>query len=654
MRYALLIFIFIFASSAVFARADYRVEGNDIFITLDGFGVKSKYMKVEIWSDNMVRIVSTMNDEFSEPGFYLFERASADLKIRVAHVQNNIEIKTNSLVINIAENGLVRLMDNKGRRLLVESDRSCEEIFHADNKSSIVQSFFLARNEKIYGAGQNPDIESYNIRGQAIEMKQSNISVFTPIIYSDKAYAFIWDNYSAGKLNDSLACLRFESQLADDISYFFISAENWDGIAKEIRAVSGKTQLLPQWAFGHILNPIACNTGQKPEDIYLQYTSAGIKTEKQNPDYEFFAKEHELMEKVDDEHPLINAYSYIHVREEYKQAIDSDSTKRFVIPTRINLPGIQQYGAYSISADVEGNWEAFANQISAGITSGLSGQPYWATIPGGSKRDAAINESSYRELMVRWYQFAAFNPILQSVAYSPGAWFFDPENDESRAIAKAVELRYMLAPYVYSTAANVVNNNESFMSSLMFDYINDPKVFDVNDQFLFGKSLMVCPVTKQGSRSREVYLPSGTEWFNFDTGLKLSGGKKISTKAELDRIPVFVKAGSIIPLQVPFVSDDAGAPETITEIRVYAGYDCQFALYQDEGIGNGYKTGQSSVILFDYSERRGTLTINSIEGTYPGMPAEQIFKVVFINDSEGEPVDEQIVKYQGKRVRMKF
>ena len=259
--------------------------------------------------------------------------------------------------------------------------------------------------------------------------------------------------------------------------------------------------------------------------------------------------------------------------------------------------------------------------------------------------------------MVRWYQYAAFTPVFQGSPTGEEAWELGGEgNPAFEAIKKAIVLRYRLMPYIYSQANKVYQENDIMTGSLLFGFLKDEKLHTLTQQYLFGPSMMVCPVVKP-TNAIPVTFPAETSWYDFWTGKKYEGGTTINMEVNLNHIPVFVCQGSILPLATTGnnAADSLSAP---MEIRVYAGADADFVLYEDENDGKGYTTGAFSKIDFSYSEKNKTLTIGSPEGEYPGMITNRVFKVVMVTENdgtgEGQASNPMLVEYKGKKTKVKF
>jgi len=358
---------------------------------------------------------------------------------------------------------------------------------------------------------------------------------------------------------------------------------------------------------------------------------------------------------------------------QHQRATSSD--KRVFILTRSAFAGQQRYGANTWSGDVTASWDALKNQISAGLNFSLSGVPYWNSDIGGfflSKFRKKLDDASYRELYARWIQFGVFCPMMRSHgADAPREIYqFGKKGDKVYdAIEKYINLRYSLLPYIYSASWDVTANQSSMMRALVMDFANDKKALDINDEYMFGKSILVCPVTKamyskdteedfSTIKSRELYLPLGTDWVDFWTGEKLSGGKTVAKEAPLDIMPLYVKSGSILPIgpKVQFATEKKWDN---LEIRVYPGANGEFTLYEDENDNYNYEKGAFSTITFNWNDAKKTLTINDRKGSFTGMLAERKFNIVLVDKSKGTGMKviekyDSVVTYDGKKVAIKL
>ncbi|MDP4238443.1 MAG: glycoside hydrolase family 31 protein [Bacteroidota bacterium] len=374
-----------------------------------------------------------------------------------------------------------------------------------------------------------------------------------------------------------------------------------------------------------------------------------------------------------------NAFPLATNRGVYENQRKTTSDKRVFILTRSSFAGQQHYGASTWSGDIDGRWDVFHKQIAGGINFSLSGIPYWTTDIGGfyvhdNEFPGGVSNPAYQELYVRWYEFGAFCPLFRSHGSSTpreifnfgkrGDWAFDAQE-------KYIKLRYRLLPYIYSQAWKVSSQGASMMRGFVMDYANDTSALQIADQYMFGNSLMVAPVTcsqyiktEKGNSifdnsivaKRTLYLPKGDNWIDFWTGEKYIGGTKVEKATPIDIIPLYVKAGSIIPMgpELQYALEKSDAP---LEIKVYAGGNAHFDLYEDEGENYNYEKGLYSIIPFKWNESTKTLIIGQRMGHYPGMIMKRKFNIVFVSKDEigsGQPMKNNVeVEYSGKKLELK-
>jgi len=335
-----------------------------------------------------------------------------------------------------------------------------------------------------------------------------------------------------------------------------------------------------------------------------------------------------------------NSYALPHTEGVFQGELAYDPDRRPFILTRSGFGGLQRNGAAVWSGDVVARWDDFRDQISAGVNLSMSGIPNWTTDIGGfsvekryeSQDPAHVDE--WRELNLRWFQFGAFSPVFRSHGEAPFREIYTlaPEGSEVyRALAWYDELRYRLMPYIYTVAADTYHRDGVIMRGLAMDFPNDPAVRKIDDQYLFGPSFLVAPVTVFKARTRSVYLPAGATWYDFETGKAYAGGRRIEAAAPLARMPLFVKAGSIVPTGPvqQYVGEKPDAPITLL---VFTGKDGRFELYEDDGLSNGYQRGAYSRIPVSWNEQAGKLTIGARSGSFKGMLQQRQFKVRFIRD----------------------
>lgn len=350
---------------------------------------------------------------------------------------------------------------------------------------------------------------------------------------------------------------------------------------------------------------------------------------------------------------VYNAYPLMHTEGVYQGQRDQTSKKRVFILTRSAYAGQQRNAAVTWSGDIYARWNVLAKQIAAGLNFSISGIPYWNTDTGGFF-DYSPGDATYDPLFTRWFQFSAFCPMLRIHGNHNKAIFRFPP--ATRAILiKYDKLRYHLIPYIYSVSWMVTHDSYTMMRPLVMDFRHDPQVFDIANQYMFGPALMVCPVTTRGATMRNVYLPAGTRWTNFWTGKTYEGGKTIKTEAPLETLPLFVRAGSIIPygpaVQYAMQGDNP------MELRVYRGANGKFTLYEDEGDNYDYEKGEYATIPISWNEATHTLEIGKRSGNFPGMLKDRTFRIVWVSVGHGTGVASTekpnvVVHYDGKAVRI--
>ena len=392
-----------------------------------------------------------------------------------------------------------------------------------------------------------------------------------------------------------------------------------------------------------------------------------------------------------------NAYPLVTVGGVYDNQRAVSSDKRVFILTRSGFAGQQRYGANVWSGDVFTTWENFRNQIPAGLNFSMTGIPHWNSDIGGffageynkSWNDGTASKNPlFQELYVRWMQFGAFNPMMRShgTDLSREIYNFGVKGEPIYdAIESAIHLRYSLLPYIYSTSWDVTNNQSSFMRALVMDFAHDKNVWDIKYQYMFGKSILVAPVVEaqytnekivkstidegwlrndgdgndgtesnKGSevdftvnKSTELYLPAGAEWYDFWTNETFEGGQEITRETSIDLIPLYIKAGSILPIG-PKVQYATEKNWDNLELRVYEGADGEFTLYEDENDNYNYEKGIYSTITFTWNDAKNVITISDRKGEFPGMLLERKFNIVLVGKTN------KVVDFKGKKVTVRF
>jgi alpha-D-xyloside xylohydrolase len=311
---------------------------------------------------------------------------------------------------------------------------------------------------------------------------------------------------------------------------------------------------------------------------------------------------------------VYNSYPLLHTTAVHDGMRRDIPDKRVMILTRSAYAGQQRNGALTWSGDTQGTWDSFRKNVTAALNFSMSGIPYWSADIGGFF-GGDTHDRDYAELFTRWEQFAIFTPQFRVHGTNSGKEIWNWNGDVQPQLIENVKLRYRLLPYIYSLSWDVTKNRGSMMRALLFDFQSDPKAVAQADEYMFGKALLVAPVVEKGARKRAVYLPAGTGWFDFFGGRRFAGGQTIDADAPMSHIPVFARAGSIVPIGPVKPFADAPSDEPI-ELRVYPGANGSFALYDDAGDGFGYEKGEYSVVRLTWNDRSHALSIGSRDGTY--------------------------------------
>ena len=354
-----------------------------------------------------------------------------------------------------------------------------------------------------------------------------------------------------------------------------------------------------------------------------------------------------------------NVFPLMHtcgVHDHWRQTTDR---KRVFILTRSGFLGQQRNATTVWSGDVIGSWMTFRRQIVAGLNFQMSGLPYWTTdIAGyGWPYERDTRDPAYEELYVRWFQYGVFCPILRTHGHR--------SNDTNELFSYGAQtpvliaydkLRYRLLPYIYSLAWRVTSGAYTMQRGLPMDWPDDRRVRDIGDQFMFGPAFLVAPVTEPGAVQRAVYLPQAAAWYDFWSGKRLDANQTIEASAPLDRIPLFVRAGSIVPLGP--VVDNADAQVEALEVRVYPGADGDFEWYSDSHDTYDYEKGLHRTVVMHWDDAARTLTLGKAQGRYPGMPQHARIRLVVVGEGRGVGAESATASdgegvYSGETLRIK-
>ena len=320
----------------------------------------------------------------------------------------------------------------------------------------------------------------------------------------------------------------------------------------------------------------------------------------------------------------------------YEGQRETNDQKRVAILTRSAFAGQQRFGTINWSGDIGWDWDAYKRQIVAGLNYSLTGMPYWTTDIGGFFRPGRTQytDPEYHDILTRWFQWSTFNTIFRMHGYQTETepWKFG--DTVMNNMRRMMDLRYRLMPYIYSEGWQISKNGSTMTRPMVMDFNNDPAAIAQSYQYMFGKSFLVAPITKPGIIEWSVYLPKSTKWYDFWTGKKFTGGQTVKTDAPQDRIPVFVKAGAIVPMG-KFLQYTSEKPMDTLEIRIYPGADGHFTLYSDEGDNYNYEKGKYTEISFKWNEQQQIVIIDKQHGSYAGALKKHVFNIVWVNESKG-------------------
>ncbi|WP_417940521.1 TIM-barrel domain-containing protein [Flavobacterium sp. RS13.1] len=336
----------------------------------------------------------------------------------------------------------------------------------------------------------------------------------------------------------------------------------------------------------------------------------------------------------------------------YEGQKNTNPEKRVTILTRSAFLGQQRYGTINWSGDIGWDWDAYKRQIVAGLNYNLTGMPYWTTDIGGFFRPGAeqYKNEKYHEILTRWFQWAVFNPIFRMHGYQTETepWKYGEKVENN--MRSMLNLRYQLMPYIYSEAWQIAKYNSTLMRPLIMDFSYDTAAVSQAYQYMFGKSLLIAPVTAPEVTKWNVYLPKQSAWYDFWTGKRFEGGQTIESPAALDKIPVFVKEGSIVPMGN--VIQNTQVKQDELEIRIYTGKNASFTFYDDEGDNYNYEKGKYIEIPIIWNEKNQALTIGKQIGSYNGQTKNYTMNIVWISVKQNGSVPKK-VKYSGKQMLIK-
>jgi alpha-D-xyloside xylohydrolase len=364
---------------------------------------------------------------------------------------------------------------------------------------------------------------------------------------------------------------------------------------------------------------------------------------------------------------MLNAFPLENARAIYEGQREVAPNQRIFMLTRSGYAGLQRYAASNWSGDISSTWTAMAKQIPAGLGYSISGMPYWTMDTGGfsvparwsGKEVKPADKDEWGELNARWFELSTFTPLLRNHGEFPfrEPWALGDDSAGYKTEVKYDRLRYRMFPYIYSLAGAVTQRGGLFMRPLVMDFPTDKRARELTDEYMFGKELLVAPVLEYKARGRSVYLPAGAKWYDFWTG-KSSPAGEVTADAPYDQIPLFVRAGSIIPFG-PDIQYMGEKPSDPLLIYVYAGADGLFTLYEDDGKTYGYEKGGFAEIPIHWNDATQTLTVGARKGSFPGMLAKRAIEVVLVSGAhpvgysfETKPMKR--AEYNGKPASISF
>ncbi|HTV09760.1 MAG TPA: TIM-barrel domain-containing protein, partial [Candidatus Aquilonibacter sp.] len=322
---------------------------------------------------------------------------------------------------------------------------------------------------------------------------------------------------------------------------------------------------------------------------------------------------------------FFNVYPYFHTKALYDGFRRDLPDRRALVLSRDAYLGAQHNGAIFWSSDIYPTWDTLRREVPTGLDFVASGMPYWSTDIGGwqylpyshtparpplidpsDARENVGHYDDYPELYARWFEYATFQPNMRAHGSRNFNEVWSYGKQAEPILEKYLRLRYQLMPYIYSLGYFSHQTGAPFMRGLFMDFGSDPRVANIGDEYMFGPALLIAPVVEQGRNSRQVYLPAGTDWYNFWTNERSHGGQEIEVSAPIDTLPIFVRAGSILPLGAPILSTDE--KQAIAQVRVYPGADGDFTLYDDDGKTYAYERGEARITHLHWNNAARKLT----------------------------------------------
>ena len=675
--------------------------------------VAQQNVTIEFYSPSIVRILK------SDAGLgALVQKKSYSVILKPQQLKD-VQIQENGDVVNVKskficvelnqQTGEIRFLSKDGKLLLTDTKTRLEARKDEANKGKyrIEQDFRLADDEAIYGLGQLRDVYMNQRGRQNIELWNHNTYIAIPYFTSEKGYGLYWDNAGKTYFNDIVAsrnnsnqpsCTSFTSEVGTCADYYFMYKDGTqDGVIASIRELTGQATMFPKWAMGFWQCRERYKTSDELAGVLDKYRKLKIPTDAIVQDWQYWGCDSNwnamkfqnpyYINKVGD--PAYAKYLPTDMKQMKAQGVprlkSPEEMVKYVHKNDAHLmisiwasfgPWTEQYRELKkMNALLPfETWPRNSGVMPYDVFNPKARNLYW-------EFEQNPKNPAIQELQTRWMQWGTFMPLMRNHCSSPmvselyefgkqGDWAYD-------AMIKAIKLRYRLLPYIYSTAGDCVQNSGSMMRALVMDYAADKKASRLNDEYLFGRNILVKPVTdplytwkdkekkghtiypdvRKAAAPVNVYLPKGNKWYDFWSNTQYEGGQDIQRLCPIDIMPVFIKAGTILPFG-PEVQYSSEKPWDELEIRVYPGADGSFTLYEDEGDNYNYEKGKFSEIQFVWNEADRTLNIAPRKGSYKGMLQHRRFHIVLVDANSGagdQPMQaSKSVEYDGKAVKIQL
>ena len=675
--------------------------------------VAQQNVTIEFYSPSIVRILK------SDAGLGAPVQKKSYSVILKPQQLKDVQIQENGDVVNVKskficvelnqQTGEIRFLSKDGKLLLTDTKTRLEARKDEANKGKyrIEQDFRLADDEAIYGLGQLRDVYMNQRGRQNIELWNHNTYIAIPYFTSEKGYGLYWDNAGKTYFNDIVAsknnsnqpsCTSFTSEVGTCADYYFMYKDGTqDGVISSIRELTGQATMFPKWAMGFWQCRERYKTSDELAGVLDKYRELKIPTDAIVQDWQYWGCDSNwnamkfqnpyYINKVGD--PAYAKYLPTDMKQmkaqEEPRLKSPEEMVKYVHKNDAHLmisiwasfgPWTEQYRELKkMNALLPfDTWPRNSGVMPYDVFNPKARNLYW-------EFEQNPKNPAIQELQTRWMQWGTFMPLMRNHCSSPmvselyefgkqGDWAYD-------AMIKAIKLRYRLLPYIYSTAGDCVQNSGSMMRALVMDYAADKKASRLNDEYLFGRNILVKPVTdplytwkdkekkghtiypdvRKAAAPVNVYLPKGNKWYDFWSNAQYEGGQDIQRLCPIDIMPVFIKAGTILPFG-PEVQYSSEKPWDELEIRVYPGADGSFTLYEDEGDNYNYEKGKFSEIQFVWNEADRTLNIAPRKGSYKGMLQHRRFHIVLVDANSGagdQPMQaNKSVENDGKAVKIQL